>query len=65
MKRPYRSRESKMLAGVCAGIGRFLGVNANLVRLGWAVFSLPGAGIPGVLAYVICWAVIPVEPSTA
>lgn len=62
MRRLYRSRHQRLLAGVCGGIGQYLGVDANVVRLVWIILSLPGAGIPGILAYLICWAVIPAEP---
>ena len=48
-----------MLAGVCAGLARHLGLDATLVRLLWA-FSVIFLGF-GFLAYAICWIVIPEE----
>jgi len=54
-----RPRDGRMVAGVCAGLARSLGVDATLVRLVWA-FSVIFLGF-GVLAYVICWIVIPEE----
>ena len=32
-KKLYRSRENKMLAGVCAGIAEYFGVDPTLIRL--------------------------------
>src|SRR5690606_23194504 len=54
-----RSNSNRILTGVCGGIGEFLGVDANLVRLAFAVFTLLGGS--GVLLYLIAWLVIPEE----
>lgn len=40
-----------MLAGVCAGVADYLGVDTTLVRVLWAVVSLVTGGA-GVLAYL-------------
>lgn len=55
-----RPRSGRIIAGVCAGLARRFGWNANVVRL-LAVLSclLPG---PQFIAYVIMWIVVPVEP---
>ncbi len=63
MRRLYRSRRQRIVAGVCGGIADYIGVDPTVVRLVWVVLSLPGLGIPGVLAYVICWAIIPPAPA--
>jgi phage shock protein C len=55
----YRRREGRVLAGVCAGLAAYFGIDANLVRLGFAVFSIFW-GL-GALIYLIAWAVIPEE----
>lgn len=48
-----RSRNDRVLAGVCGGIARWLGVRSNVVRVVWVILSLaPG---PLWLAYVILW----------
>lgn len=39
-----RSRSNRMLMGVCGGIGAKLGIDANLVRLIWAAFSIGSLG---------------------
>lgn len=60
IKRLYRSRENRMVAGVAAGLGEFLGIDATIVRLAFAFsFFLSGAGL---LAYLIMWVVVPEEP---
>ena len=57
--RVLRSRDDRVIAGVCGGLGRYLGIDPVLLRLG-AVF-LAIAGGTGVLAYLIAWLIIPEE----
>lgn len=60
-KRLYRSRDERMISGVCGGIGRYFNVDPTLVRLLFVVFAL--AGGPGLIAYIILAIVVPEEPS--
>jgi phage shock protein C len=47
-----------MIAGVCAGIGNYLDVDPNLIRIVWAVLSLGSLGT-GMLLYLIVWLLMP------
>ena len=49
-----------MIAGVCAGIGQFFGIDANLVRIVFAVLTLFSAGAAA-LVYLVAWVVVPEE----
>jgi phage shock protein C len=51
-------RQNAVFAGVCGGLGEFVGINPNWFRLLFILLMLPG-GVPGVLLYVILWIVIP------
>lgn len=62
IKRLHRSRSEKRLAGVCGGIGLFLGIDPVIVRLIWIILSLFTWIIPGLLAYVLAWIIVPEEP---
>jgi phage shock protein C len=55
-----RSRDNRIVAGVCAGFADYLNMDVNLVRLVVALLTLFTVGT-GVLAYLIAWAVIPEE----
>jgi len=56
-KRLVRSRDDKVVAGVCAGIGEYFGIDANLVRLLFVLsILLPG---PQVIVYLIAWVLMP------
>lgn len=59
-KRLYRSRKNQQLAGVCAGVADYLGLDPTIVRLLWVILAI--AGGPGVLLYLIMWAIVPEEP---
>ena len=59
MKRLTRSRTDRKIAGVCAGIAEYFGIDPTLVRLGWVIFALAAGS--GVLGYLICALVIPEE----
>ncbi|HLF70186.1 MAG TPA: PspC domain-containing protein [Actinomycetota bacterium] len=52
-----RSTSNRMIAGVCGGLGRYLGIDATLIRIAWVLLVL-GAGT-GILLYLIAWLVIP------
>src|SRR5437764_6888364 len=61
-KRLTRSRDDKWIAGVCAGLANYFEIDPTLVRLGFGLLLLVGAGSP-VLLYLVLWVVMPVEGS--
>ncbi|MBW2980084.1 PspC domain-containing protein [Candidatus Woesearchaeota archaeon] len=58
MKRLYRSKKNRVLAGVCSGIGEYLEVDPTVVRLIWVILTLVSFGV-GILAYILAWIIIP------
>jgi len=61
-KRLYRSLDESKLAGVCAGLGEYLGTDPVFVRVIWAIGTTITGFIPGILAYLFAWLIMPVEP---
>ena len=59
----YRSREDRMIGGVCAGLGEFFGIDSTIVRL-FFVFGAIFFGFPGalVLIYIVMLLVVPEAP---
>lgn len=55
-KRLTRSN-NKMIGGVCAGLGEYLGLDPTIVRIVWVLMVL-FAGF-GILLYIILWLVMP------
>lgn len=60
-RRLFRSRDDRMIAGVCGGIAEYFDIDPTLVRIVFVILALPGL-VPAVLLYLILWAVIPPEP---
>src|SRR5713226_3667273 len=58
-KKLIRPREGRMVAGVCAGLGDYFGIDANIVRAILAGLVLFGGF--GALIDVVAWAVVPEE----
>ena len=56
-KRLYKSRNNKMICGVCAGIADYFNIDPSIVRVLWAVLGL--AAGTGVLAYIACAIILP------
>ena len=59
-KRLYRSSDDRMIAGVCAGLAEYMGVDPVLVRLAMVLFTLAGGS--GIIIYVIAWIIMPERP---
>ena len=53
----YRSREDRMIAGVCGGLGEHFHIDPTLVRLAVVFLSLWWGG--GILLYLLAWFIIP------
>ena len=59
--RLMRSRDDKWVAGVCGGVARYTGVDANLIRLVVVLGTIFGFGSL-LVAYVAAWILMPQEP---
>ena len=55
-----RSRNDRILAGVCGGLGEFFGISPFWFRLAMFIAFIPG-GVPGILIYLIAMIMIPSE----
>ena len=60
MKQLYRSKNNRMLGGVCAGLGEHLDVDPTVIRLIRAVVSVLSIGT-GIFIYILAWIIIPEE----
>ena len=58
-KKLYLSDTNKVIGGVCGGIGEYLGVDPTVIRLLWAVLSIPSLFLGGGLLYIIAMFIIP------
>jgi phage shock protein C len=61
-KRLMRSSVDCKIAGVCGGIAEYLDVDSTIVRLVWVLVFIFTGFVPGGLAYLIAWIVMPQAP---
>jgi phage shock protein PspC (stress-responsive transcriptional regulator) len=59
-----RSNTSRMLAGVCGGLGDFLDIDPTLLRLAFA-FGFFATGGSALLVYIVMAFVVPLEALNA
>jgi phage shock protein PspC (stress-responsive transcriptional regulator) len=60
MKKLYRSREDRIIAGVCGGIAEYFEIDPTLVRLVTLVLIF-AFGL-SIWVYPILWLIIPEKP---
>lgn len=59
-KKLYKSRDNKVIDGVCGGFAEFFGIDATIIRVVWAILILCfGAGLA---AYIVCAIIMPRKP---
>ena len=56
-KKLYRNESEKVLGGVCAGLGDFLGIDPVFVRIFFILWTVLGE--LSVLVYLLMWIIIP------
>ncbi|HJZ24023.1 MAG TPA: PspC domain-containing protein [Candidatus Babeliales bacterium] len=60
VRRLYRSRTDRKIAGICGGLANYFDIDPVIVRLAWVLlFFLGGSGI---FLYIVAWIIIPLEP---
>lgn len=60
-KKLYRSQSERMFAGVCGGLGQFIGMDPTVVRVIFALLAVFGGS--GLLIYLILMLIVPLEPT--
>lgn len=60
MKRIYRSKKEKIIAGVCGGIAEYFDIDPVIVRLVFIALIL--ASFSSLIFYIIAWIIVPVNP---
>ena len=59
-RRLYKSRQNRMIDGVCGGIAEYFGVDSTIVRILWVMITLLGGS--GLILYIIAMIIMPVNP---
>ena len=61
VRRLYRSREDRMVAGVCAGLAEYTNLDPTMIRLLFVTVAILGAAPGIVLAYLAMMIIVPEE----
>jgi phage shock protein C len=61
-KKLIRLRSDRKIAGVCSGLARYLALDVSLVRILWFFITFVSGIVPGIVAYILAWIIIPEEP---
>ncbi len=62
-KRLTRPRQGRKMAGVCAGLANYLGMDPTIVRAIYAILSVCTAIVTGLIVYLILMLIIPEDPT--
>lgn len=63
-RRLYRSRNQRVIAGVCGGLAEYFNLDPTWIRLGFILLSLLGVGL-FVIVYIIFWIIVPLAPTSS
>lgn len=63
-KKLYRDKDNSYIAGVAAGLGHYLGIDAVWVRLLWILLAL-GSGGTFIFIYILFWVLVPEAVTTS
>lgn len=58
--RAYRSRNQRIIAGICGGLGEYFHLDPTIIRILWVFFAIASLGM-AVLVYIILIFVLPEE----
>jgi phage shock protein PspC (stress-responsive transcriptional regulator) len=52
-----------MITGICGGLGEMFEIDSTLIRLALVFIGLATAILPIIVAYIVGWIIIPINPS--
>ena len=59
MKRLYRSKTDRTIAGIFGGIGELFNIDPNLLRLSAVLLFFISGFFPVLVTYIIAWIILP------
>ncbi len=59
IKKLYRSKQDKMIAGVCMGLAEYFNIDPTIMRLGFVGFALAGGS--ALIIYALMWLIVPLK----
>lgn len=62
MKKIYRSKEDRKIAGICGGLGEILSIDPTIIRLIVIFLCVITGGFPIIITYLVGWWLVPEKP---
>ncbi len=59
MKKMFRSRNHRVLAGICGGLGELYSIDPKLIRLLFVFIGLATGIVPLLITYAVAWIILP------
>lgn len=63
MKKLYRCRWDKKIAGVCGGLGQYFKCDPTIIRLLVIILFFITGLLPIIIGYIIAWIILPLGPT--
>jgi phage shock protein C len=61
-RRLMRSSAESKIAGVCSGFADYFEMDPTLMRLLWVLVTFITGIVPGLVVYLVAWAIMPLAP---
>jgi phage shock protein C len=62
VKKLYRSRNDRIIAGICGGLAQYFHIDSTWIRLIFILFFILGGS--ALLIYLIMWLIVPLAPAS-
>jgi len=59
VKRLYRSKDNRVIAGILGGIGEYLNIDPVLIRLVFVALTVFTGFVPGIIFYIVALLIVP------
>ncbi len=59
IRRLYRSRNDRIIAGVCGGLASYFSIDSNLMRIIYVLLLIFTRVIPFIIIYILFWILVP------
>lgn len=62
VRKLYRSKSNRMIAGVCAGLADYFSIDPTVMRIIYVALFIVTGIIPLIIVYLIMWVLVPEHP---
>ena len=59
IKRLYRSKDNRVIAGILGGIGEYLNIDPVVIRVAFIALTVFTGIVPGIIFYIVALLIVP------